>query len=154
MASEPSELEAYLHRNIPISRAMGVRVAAVDGEGVRLTAPIAPNMNHRRTAFGGSVSTLAILSAWMLVHARLRESGSEGRVVIQRSSLEYLHPVHGDFEARGLPPAEESLGPLRGDAGAPRPRPHLAARGGSEGGRVAGRFHGAFVALIGPPAER
>lgn len=150
----PAEIEEYLHRSIPISREMGVRIESVDGSGVRLTAPLAPNVNHRSTAFGGSVNTLAILSAWVLVHARLREAGSRGRVVIQRSSLEYLHPVHGDFEAWCPAPEPESWARFaetlerRGRA---RISLHAEVR---EGGRVAGKFHGAFVALIAPPAGK
>lgn len=103
------QIEGYLHRHIPISRELGVRVLAVDENGVRLGAPLAPNINHRNTVFGGSVSTLAILSAWTLVHVRFREDvGAPGRVLIQRNSLEYLRPMHGDFEAVcPVPPAAE-----------------------------------------------
>lgn len=151
---DPAEIEEYLHHHIPISRAMGVRVESVDASGVRLTAPLAPNVNHRRTAFGGSVGALAILSAWALVHARLREMGSPGRVVIQRSSLEYLHPIHHDFEAWCPAPEAERW---------ERFTETLERRGRAritldsevrEDGRVAGRFHGAFVALVGAPRER
>lgn len=109
MAERLEQIESYLHRNIPISREMGIVVRAVDASGVRLAAPIAPNINHRNTVFGGSASTVAILAAWTLVHARFREEiGSHGRVLIQRSSMEYLRPMHGDFEAfcPAPPPAD------------------------------------------------
>jgi len=58
------ELQDYLHEHIPISSAMGVRVVACDESGVRLTAPLYPNINHRATVFGGSASAVAILAAW------------------------------------------------------------------------------------------
>lgn len=146
MTNDPAELQTYLHRVIPISKEMGVRVEEVDEAGVRLFAPLAPNINHRSTAFGGSVATLATLSAWVLMHARLHDAGSEGRVVIQRSSMEYLHPIHGDFGAfcRAPEPAawERFLGTLS-RRGLARITLHSEVL---EDGRVAGRFHGAFVA--------
>ncbi len=67
---------------------------------VVLTAPIAPNVNHRATAFGGSVAAQAILAGWALVHVRLEHEGVHARTVIQRSTVSYLEPIHDDFEAR------------------------------------------------------
>jgi thioesterase domain-containing protein len=101
----PAEVESYLHGHIPISSAMGVRVLAVGRSGVTLAAPLAPNINHRATVFGGSVSAVAILAAWAWLHFALRDAGLKTRLVIQRNSVEYLAPVAGDFEARcaGLP---------------------------------------------------
>jgi thioesterase domain-containing protein len=93
------DVEDYLHQHIPLTAAMEVRVAAIDGEGVRLSAPLAPNINHRSTIFGGSASALAILAGWTQVHIRLREFGLTSRIVIQRNSMEYLLPIHGEFEA-------------------------------------------------------
>lgn len=101
-------LEAYLHEHIPLSAAMGARVEAASPGGVALAAPLGPNLNHRATAFGGSVATLAILAGWSLVHLRLRHDGVEARTVIQRSDVTYLEPIHGDFEARAEAPDAES----------------------------------------------
>jgi thioesterase domain-containing protein len=57
------ELQAYLHAHIPLSAAMQVSVDAVAADGVTLRAPLAPNINHRETVFGGSASAVAILAA-------------------------------------------------------------------------------------------
>ena len=56
-----ADLEAiahYLHQHIPLTGHMQVGVRAVDKTGIRLRAPLAPNINHRQTAFGGSVAGL------------------------------------------------------------------------------------------------
>ena len=94
-----AELETYLHDHIPLSRAMAVRVASISDAKVVLAAPLAPNINHRDTVFGGSASALAILSAWSLLHLRLTAAGQPSRVVIQRNSMDYLAPIAGDFTA-------------------------------------------------------
>jgi thioesterase domain-containing protein len=94
-----SEMEAYLHSNIPLSAAMGVRVKIATPERVLLFAPLEPNINHHQTVFGGSGVVLATLSAWTLLHVRLVREGVDAQLVIQRSSMEYQRPIVGDFEA-------------------------------------------------------
>lgn len=100
-SSDPPEvlLERYLHEQIPLSAAMGVRVRTATAEQVRLAAPLGPNVNHNETVFGGSAAALATLSAWALLHLRIARTGVRARVVIQRSSMEYEQPIPGDFEA-------------------------------------------------------
>jgi thioesterase domain-containing protein len=93
------DLESYLHSNIPLSAAMGVTVKVATPEQVLLAAPLAPNINHHKTVFGGSGVVLATLSAWMLLHLRLRQEQLDAQLVIQRSSMEYERPIAGDFEA-------------------------------------------------------
>jgi thioesterase domain-containing protein len=102
----PADVERYLHDHIPLSAAMGVRVVSCGRDGVTLAAALAPNINHRATAFGGSISAVAILAAWAWLHIALREAKLTPRLVIQRNCVEYIAPIGGDFEARcgGLAP--------------------------------------------------
>ena len=101
MSSDAPEmlLERYLHLQIPLSAAMGARVRMATPERVQLAAPLAPNVNHNETLFGGSAASLATLAAWALLHLRIARAGLQARVVIQRSSMEYERPIPGDFEA-------------------------------------------------------
>lgn len=96
----PSELERYLHRHIPLTKAMQLRVVQVHPDRVVLAAPLAPNINHRETVFGGSIAAVATLAAWSLVHVRLRGLGLESRLVIHRNTMEYRRPITGEFTAR------------------------------------------------------
>lgn len=99
---DAAELERYLHDHIPLSRAMAVSVVAAAPTEVLLHAPLAPNINHRDTVFGGSASAICILAAWALVHVRLRDAGVVARLVIQRNTMEYLSAVEGAFSARAM----------------------------------------------------
>ncbi len=103
-----AELTTYLHEHIPITRGLGARVEHLDDRSVRLVAPLAPNLNHRATAFGGSLSTLAILSGWVLIHAQLLGRDVAGRIVIQRSAFDYAAPVEGDFSATAALPEPQA----------------------------------------------
>ncbi len=95
-----AEVEAYLHKHIPLSAGMGISVVACDASGVTLRAPLAPNINHHSTVFGGSTSAVGILSAWTWLHFALRSAGHTSRLVIQRNTVDYLAPIKRDFEAR------------------------------------------------------
>jgi thioesterase domain-containing protein len=147
--SSPEAVEAYLHTHIPLSAAMGARVVGATPGTVRLAAPLAPNLNHRSTAFGGSVATLAILAGWTGVHLRLHREELDGHTVIQRSDVAYLKPVTGDFEAHTLPLDEGAWRRLRRSlARWGRGRIRVAVELTS-GGETVGRMEGDYVVLSG-----
>ncbi|MFL6654696.1 MAG: YiiD C-terminal domain-containing protein, partial [Sulfurifustis sp.] len=93
------ELTQYLHQHIPMSQHMGVRVRAAAPDAVTLAAPLAPNINHRETVFGGSAAAVALLAAWTLLYVRLRAESINARVVVQHNSIDYDRPITGDFIA-------------------------------------------------------
>lgn len=95
-------LQNYLHEHIPLSKAMQAEVVDVRANAVTLRAPLEPNINHRETAFGGSASALAILSAWSLLHTRLRAEDVECQLVIQRNTMDYDLPIQGEFYATAM----------------------------------------------------
>lgn len=107
-----AEAQSYLHKHIPLSAAMAVQVVSLDvaESGVHLFAPLAPNVNHQHTVFGGSITSVATLACWTLVWAGLREAELDARTVIARGATEYLTPVSGDFDAVCLPPAPGDWG--------------------------------------------
>jgi len=98
MGSEP-DLERYLHRQIPLSAAMQVSVLSATADSVTLGAPLAPNINHKSTVFGGSASAVAILAAWSLLHVRLLDAGLVCEIVIQSNQMDYDRPITGAFTA-------------------------------------------------------
>lgn len=79
---------------------MAVGVVSIEEGAVVLRAPLAPNINHRATVFGGSACALAILAGWALLHVRLRTAGITRRLVIQRNAMQYQRPIPGEFSAR------------------------------------------------------
>lgn len=95
----PEQLQQYLYQHIPLSAAMQVSVDHVSKEKVILRAPLTPNINYHETVFGGSASTLAILSAWSLLNTRLHQANIESTLVIQRNTMEYEKPITGEFTA-------------------------------------------------------
>lgn len=94
---ESKELEEYLHEQIPASKLLEVRVNSCGELEVELAAPIEPNINHKNTIFGGSLSVLAILAGWSLLYMRLK--GTKNEIVIQASSMSFLKAANGEFQA-------------------------------------------------------
>ncbi|MHB1871253.1 MAG: YiiD C-terminal domain-containing protein [Steroidobacteraceae bacterium] len=147
MDTPAAALERYLRGRIPVCAALGVRVAQAGPECVRLTAPLAANVNHSGTVFGGSAAAIATLAAWSLLHLRLEAAGLRARTMIQRNDMEYERPIAGDFEAECRltdEPAWERFAALLKRRG--RARLHLEAQLRCRGEPV-GRFAGEFVAL-------
>lgn len=105
--ADTAAVEAYLYQNIPLSEAMGVRVQEARKKSVILTAPLAANINHKSTAFGGSLQAVATLSCWTLMHLNLREAANPSEIVITASTIDYIRPVTGDFSARCKRPGKK-----------------------------------------------
>lgn len=143
----PSELEKYLHGHIPLSKAMEVAVVQVQPEGVILSAPLAPNINHRDTVFGGSASAVAILAAWSLLHTRLTAEGIASRLVIQKNTMSYERPIDGTFTAEAAIASAEVWGQFLRMLKRKSKARITVASVLLFGGQVAGRFEGEFVAL-------
>src|SRR5262245_3239601 len=93
-------LETTLASEIPISNAIGLTVVNCDRDGLTLAAPLAPNINHKDTAFAGSLNALLTLAGWSLLWLIVYTESIQAKVVIQDSTIRYLRPIMRDFTAR------------------------------------------------------
>jgi thioesterase domain-containing protein len=141
-------LENYLHEKIPISAFMQVSVSAASQASVVLSAPLAPNINHERTVFGGSAAAVATLAAWSLVHLRLSETEAAFHLVIMSNRIDYERPMTGRFEAEASFP-DTARWPvfLRTLSARRRARIGVGSVLRCESA-VAGHFEGQFVAIL------
>src|SRR3954470_182595 len=101
------EAEKFLHEQIPITRAMGLRVIAHDDTGFTVEAPVALNSNHLRTAFGGSINAVATLAAYGFLWMELNDAAVH--VVVAESSIRFLRPVRETIRATCPRPAPSFL---------------------------------------------
>jgi len=93
------QLQAHILEHIPLARAMELRVARYEGTELELTAPLAPNINDKGCAFGGSMASLMTLTGWGLVELALRARGIECDIYVGDSSLRYREPLFGELRA-------------------------------------------------------
>jgi thioesterase domain-containing protein len=98
--SPAAVLEAHILEHIPLARAMQLAVPRYSGDELEMTAPLAPNINDKGCAFGGSMASLLTLAGWGLIELGLRTEGLECDIYVGDSQLRYREPVWG--ELRGV----------------------------------------------------
>ena len=90
-------LEAELHDTIPLVRALGLKVArSLDGE-VIFNAALAPNINDKGCAFGGSLASLLTLSCWSVLRAHTWAQQIPSDIFVHTSRIVYIAPIWADF---------------------------------------------------------
>jgi thioesterase domain-containing protein len=95
--SDPlTRLDAQLQAMAPAA-AMAIRTRGFDGEVLRLSAPLAANVNDKGCAFGGSLASLMTLAAWGWLMLRLDEAGLAAEVYVADSQIRYLAPLYDDL---------------------------------------------------------
>ena len=139
------QIQELLHSKIPITRAMGVRVAEYDGQRLVLSAPLDANVNHLGTAFGGSLNALAVLSGYGLLWLELQDT--ECHIVIRESSISYERPVRGALRAICTRPGAEALAEFKNHLSQTGKARIALAATIEDGGVTAVRFRGTFVAM-------
>lgn len=146
-AGDLRALERSLREGIPLARAMDVRVLDYDGNRLALVAPLAPNVNDKGNAFGGSLSSLLTLAAWGLANLKLAEAGLAADVYIQDAHLTYLSPVWGELIAEAY--AEGDAWPAFLEAMREKGRARITLQAeiaGADGAGTAARQQARFVA--------
>ncbi len=139
------QIQELLRTKIPITRAMGVKVEAYDGERLILSAPLEANVNHLGTAFGGSLHALAVLSGYGLLWLELKDA--ECHIVIRKSSISYERPVRGELRATCVRPDRQALEEFK-QTFQQKGRARIALTATIEDqGETAVRFEGIFVAM-------
>lgn len=68
-------------------------------EKVKVFAPLEPNINHKATAFGGSINCLMTVCGWTMMYANFKPMFPKAYIVIQKSNINYLAPAKDDFYA-------------------------------------------------------
>jgi thioesterase domain-containing protein len=141
-------LQQRIDREIMLARPMGVIVEAANDARLVLRAPLAPNANHKGTAFGGSLYSLAVLTGWAWLTRFLVTRNFDAEAVIQESSMRFLKPVHGEMRASIEIPAAADIDKfqkmlVRSDRGRIRLQVNM-----HEGSALATIFDGLFAAAM------
>ena len=141
-------LQGLINRDIVLARPMGVIVEAAHDAGIVLRAPLPPNANHKGTAFGGSLYSLAVLTGWAWLTRFVACADINADAVIQESSMQFLLPVTGELRAVIAAPAQAEVDKFRKllqRAGRARIRLRVEMH---EGDKLATVFEGLFAAAI------
>lgn len=147
---DPVSFQKRLNTEIPLSTALQIEVKRVEELGVELTAPLAPNINHKGSAFGGSANSVAVAACWSLITGFVElEQIPCDFIVIADSQMDYIKPIKSDFRAiaewESDAEREKFVQTLRRKG---RARAHLMARLSTPEDGICAEFHGRFVAQM------
>ncbi|HET7930441.1 MAG TPA: YiiD C-terminal domain-containing protein [Rhodanobacteraceae bacterium] len=95
-----ARLQSDILQHIPLARAMDLAITRYTGTELDMTAPLAPNINDKGCAFGGSMASLLTLAGWGLIELFLRGEQLDCDLYVADSQLRYSEPVWG--ELRGV----------------------------------------------------
>jgi thioesterase domain-containing protein len=102
-ANPPSDaaaaLQAHILDHIPLARAMELSVARFGGGELEMRAPLAPNINDKGCAFGGSMASLMTIAGWGLIELGLRAEGIACDIYVGDTQLRYLEPLRSELRA-------------------------------------------------------
>ncbi|KUO63132.1 MAG: thioesterase [Gracilibacter sp. BRH_c7a] len=93
------EFQKFIYDQIPITEKMGLEVIEFNPFSIKISAKLEENLNHKCTAFGGSINSLMTVSGWAAVFINIKEFDPNSHIVIQRSNIEYFLPIDKDFTA-------------------------------------------------------
>ena len=103
-------LQNKLHSEIPLTKLMEIKIQDYNESELITTAPLSININDKGTAFGGSLSTITIISAWSLCWLISKELGFDSKnIVIIKNETSYRKPVTKDIICHTKKPLQKEI---------------------------------------------
>ncbi len=100
--------EADCRRDIPLLTAMELAFVGYDNLALTMEAPLAPNINNKGTAFGGSIASICLFGGWAVSTLSFMDNGIDNtEIVVFRNDMTFERPARGllTVQAR-IEPAE------------------------------------------------
>jgi len=105
-----TQLQNKLHTEIPLTKLMDLHIQEYNKQELITTAPLDININDKGTAFGGSLSTITIISSWSLCWLISQELGFDSKnIVVIKNENSYLKPVTKDIVCHTVKPTEQEI---------------------------------------------
>ena len=102
------QFEADCRRDIPLLTAMQLRFVGYDDLALTMEAPLAPNINNKGTAFGGSIASICLFGGWAVSTLGLKDSGIDNtEIVVFQNDMTFERPARGLLTVKArVEPAE------------------------------------------------
>lgn len=108
------QLEEKLHNEIPLTKFMELKIDKYTHKELITRAPLNVNINDKGTAFGGSLSTITIISSWGLCWLISKELNIDSKnIVVIKNENFYLKPVTKDIICNTKKPTEKEISILK-----------------------------------------
>ena len=88
-----TDLQAIWYQQIPLSKAMDMRIVDFADNTLTCCASLEPNVNVHGTAFAGSLYAVQALTGWGMMHLQLQLHELDASIVIANGQIDYAKPV-------------------------------------------------------------
>lgn len=109
------KLENKLHKQIPLTNYMQMKIEKIEENRLFTSAPIEPNINDKKTGFAGSLSTLVTISAWSACYLIVEEQlkYKDTMIAVIKSDTSYRTPVTKELYCETTLPSKEEIERLK-----------------------------------------
>jgi len=107
---DKKQLQEKLHKQIPLTKLMQLKIEDIDEKKLISTAPLCININDKGTGFAGSLLTLATISAWSVVFLVCEKLGFKPPIIaIVKNESTFSNPVTNDLNCINYFPTQEEM---------------------------------------------
>ncbi len=89
-------LSEFFAQHLPVSEYLNMRVHNYDSDSFSLAIDLAPSINDKMTAFGGSLFSVCVMNCWGMCYLQARERGIDPNMVVSHGEIDYLRPVNDE----------------------------------------------------------
>ena len=90
------QFEADCRRDIPLLAAMELSFVGYNDLTLTMEAPLAPNINNKGTAFGGSIASICLFGGWAVSTLGFIDSGIDNtEIVVFKNDMTFERPARG-----------------------------------------------------------
>ena len=88
--------ETECRREIPLLTAMHLSFVRFDDLTLSMEAPLAPNINNKGTAFGGSIASICLFGGWAVATLAFLDNGIDNtEIVVYKNEMTFERPARG-----------------------------------------------------------
>ncbi|MFK2821390.1 YiiD C-terminal domain-containing protein [Malaciobacter sp. WC5094] len=105
-----NKLQNKLHNEIPLTKLMNIEIESYSEKELITKAPLDININDKGTAFGGSLSTMTIISSWSMCWLLSQELNIDSKnIVVIKNENSYRKPVTKNISCHTIKPSKEEI---------------------------------------------
>ena len=98
-----NRFEAECRQDIPLLNAMHLSFVSFENLTLTMEAPLAPNINNKGTAFGGSIASICLFGGWAVATLGFVDAGIRNtEIVVYTSDMTFERPARGLLRVRAF----------------------------------------------------
>lgn len=91
-----NRFEAECRQDIPLLNAMHLSFVSFEDLTLTMEAPLAPNINNKGTAFGGSIASICLFGGWAVATLAFVDNDIHNtEIVVYKNEMTFERPARG-----------------------------------------------------------